>query len=262
MGDASVTLIYIVKLLILPPASLLVLAFIGLIFHRRRFGLPLLATSLGVLVLLSLPIVSCNMARLWERFPPLKADQIQQFRPQALVVLGGGLTKNREYDQDLTVNERSLLRLRYAAKLAREFQLPVLVSGGRVFGSELEKEYDSEAGVMAQVLKNEFNIPVAWQERQSRNTEENALFSYEILQNDGIHTIVLVTQAYHMPRALDAFTKAGFNVLPAPTAFIAGPLENPFDFAIFDFLPSVAALRDSFLLAHESLGMLWYTIRY
>jgi len=246
----------------LPPASLLILALIGLVFRRRRFGYPLLATSLGVLILFSLPIVSCNFARLWERFPPLKDDQIRQITPQALVVVGGGLSKNREYSHDFTVNERSLVRLRYAAKLAKEFQLPILVSGGRVFSSEHEPEYDSEASVMARVLKNEFNIPVAWQEQKSRNTEENARFSYEILQKDNVNTIVLVTQAYHMPRALHEFTNAGFNVLPAPTAFIAGPLENPFNLTIFDFLPSPTALRDSFLLAHESLGMLWYAIRY
>lgn len=262
MGDVSVTLIYFFKLLILPPASLLILASIGLVFRRLSFGIPLAASSLCVLILLSLPTVSCNLARSWERIPPLKANQIQQFKPQALVVVGGGLAKNREYGSEFTLNERSLLRLRYAAKVAKEFGLPVLVSGGRVLSSEDEPEYVSEASVMAQVLTEEFSIPVAWQEQESRNTEENARFSREILQKEGIDTIVLVTQAYHMPRTLHEFTKAGFNVLPAPTAFIAGPLDDPFDFSVFDFLPSPTALRDSFLLAHESLGMLWYAIRY
>ncbi len=262
MEDVSVTLIYFVKLLILPPASLLILALIGLVFRRRSLGIPLLATALCLLILLSLPIVSCNLARLWERYPSLKADRIQQLKPQALVVVGGGLAKNREYDAEFTLNERSLLRLRYAAKLAKAFRLPVLVSGGQVFGSEQGPEHVSEASVMAQVLKEEFNIPVDWQEQKSRNTEENARFSHEILQKDGIDTIVLVTQAYHMPRALHEFAKEGFKVLPAPTAFIAGHSDKSFDLSIFDFLPSANALRDSFLLAHESLGMLWYAIRY
>lgn len=262
MEDVSVTLTYLFKSLILPPASLLILASIGLVFRRYRFGIPLAVSSLCLLILLSLPIVSCNLARLWERIPPLKADQIRQFKPQALVVVGGGLSKDGEYGSEFTLNERSLVRLRYAAKLAKEFSLPVLVSGGRVLNSEHKVASVSEASVMARVLTEEFSIPVAWQEQESRNTEENARFSRAILQKEGIDTIVLVTQAYHMPRTLREFTKAGFNVLPAPTAFIADFFDGPLVFSVFDFLPSPVAWRDSFLLAHESLGMLWYTIRY
>ncbi|MGY6276116.1 YdcF family protein [Methylomonas sp. MgM2] len=215
-----------------------------------------------ILILLSLPIVSCNLARLLERIPPLDFSRVQQSGPQALVVIGGGLSKYAEYGQNLTVNTRTLARLRYAAILAKQFHLPVLVSGGRVFSSERSSEYPSEASVMAGVLEKEFNIPVAWKEPQSRNTQENARFSHDMLSRFGVKNIVLVTQAYHMPRALREFTRAGFTVLPAPTAFITDQWGGPIDFTIFDFLPSSASLMNSFLLAHESLGMLWYLIRY
>lgn len=250
-----ITLIYILKYLILPPASLLILAIIGLLNRNRRYGLFLLSASLICLLLLSLPIVVNQWARYWERFPALQSDQIQSFEPQVLIVMGGGALKGAaEYQTPMTINTRTLIRVRYAAKLAREINVPILVSGGNV----LHAEGVSEADLMADVLVNEFKIPVAWRERNSRNTAENAQFSYKLLQNFAIRKIVLVTQAYHMPRAVHEFRKVGFNVLPAPTAFMGqAPGLN-----LFDFLPSSEALMSSYLLAHETLGMLWCRIRY
>lgn len=250
-----ITIGYAIKLLLLPPASLLFLVFIGLIFRKRRFGLPLLTMSLLCLLLLSLPVVVSEWARHWERFLPLQSGDVQKFKPQALVVIGGGIAKNaQEYQAPVTLNTRSLLRVRYAARLAKELGLPILVSGGSIFDSE----YASEAQLMAEVLEGEFDTPVAWLEQQSRNTAENARYSRALLKAHDINDIVLVTQAYHMPRAAHEFRKAGFNVLPAPTAFIGYDSE----FTWLDLLPSPSALMNSFLLAHESLGMLWYSIRY
>lgn len=250
-----VTLIAVIKLLVLPPGSLIILALVGLVFQKRRFGLPLSAACVLCLLLLSLPAVVGAWANLWERFPPLPLSQIQAVKPQALVVLGGGAEKAApEYLAPFMVNTRTLVRLRYAAKLAAELELPVLVSGGRIS----DESAVSEAQLMARVLEDEFQVPVAWQEPLSRNTAENARFSAALLREHGIHTIVLVTQAYHMPRAVSEFVKAGFKVLPAPTAFIGQDSER----SLFDFLPSSAALMNSFLLSHESLGMLWYAIRY
>lgn len=208
-----------------------------------------------LLMMLSLPIVVGWWARNWEYFPPLQAGDITRFQPQALVVIGGGVNKAVEYDTPRTVNAGTLLRIRYAARLAREFGLPVLASGGCVFGPECIPE----AQLIADVLEMEFNTRVAWLEANSRNTAENARFSARELQDYNIKRIVLVSQAYHMPRAVLEFRKAGLEVLPAPTAFISGDIS---ELTIFDFVPSAAALMDSYLLAHETLGMLWYRLRY
>ncbi|MGR8930448.1 MAG: YdcF family protein [Gammaproteobacteria bacterium] len=213
-----------------------------------------MASLLG-LFLLSLPVVINVWARLWESVPPLQAEQVKRLKPQALVVIGGGGEKGApEYPDGLTVNVRTLLRMRYAAELAREFSLPVLASGGYFSDSDDV----SESQLMAQSMENDFNVKVAWREGQSRNTAENARFSGEILLKNGVKSILLVTQAYHMPRALSEFTKTGLNVLPAPTAFIGHNTE----LTIIDFLPSATALMNSYLLAHEAVGCLWYAIRY
>ena len=215
----------------------------------------MLSASLLVLLLLSLPVVVKLWARSWENFSALQAEHVQPFNPQALVVISGGVVYGAvEYQSAMTINTRTLLRVRYAAKLAREMDLPILVSGGSV----LRTEAVSEADLMADVLVNEFKIPVAWREPNSCNTAENAQFSRKVLQDYAINKIVLVTQAYHMPRAVYEFRKAGFDVLPAPTAFM-GQLS---ELSVFDFLPSPEALMSSYLLAHETLGMLWYRIRY
>lgn len=250
-----VTAIGFIKLLVLPPISLLWLALIGLVWHERRWGLPLSGLSLCCLLLLSLPVVVSAWAKQWERFPPLQVADIRAFNAQALVVLGGGTEKGSlEFDLPVRVRSRSLVRLRYAAKLAKQLELPVLVSGGQAsMASKM-----SEAELMAAVLEDEFQVPVALQERRSRNTAENARFSRELLRDEGISKVILVTQAYHMPRAASEFVKAGFEVLPAPTAFIGHDLG----LSLFDFLPSPTSLMHSFLLSHECFGMLWYAIRY
>jgi len=176
------------------------------------------------------------------------------FLPQAIVVIGGGLDPAAvEYRSDATVKAGTLLRLRYAAKLARETGLPVMVSGGR----SMDSTEASEAEIMASVLQEEFAVPVAWREAGSRNTAENARFSRNILRQQSIDRIILVTQAYHMPRAESEFRKAGFQVLAAPTAFFG----RAGGFSWFDWIPSVKALEQCFLLAHESVGMLWYSLR-
>ncbi len=246
-----ITLIYFLKLLLLPPACLLLSALWGCYRHTTRTGLTLGLISLLLLWLLSLPITARWLAHYWEQYPSLSPAQITTFQPQAIVVLGGGASRNAaEYQSDYTPNERSLARLRYAAKLVRDTGLPLLISGGKVFAdSEI-----SEASIMAKMMREEFQQPVTWQEQHSHNTAENALFSADLLATQGIQRILLVTQAYHMPRAFHEFRKTGLKVLAAPTDFISNASET----TLFGWLPSTKAWHYNFLLAHEMLGMIWY----
>ncbi|WP_198328242.1 YdcF family protein [Methylovulum psychrotolerans] len=247
----DITLVYLLKRLLLPPASLLLMAAAGLCLRHYRLGMPLTVLSLVLLTLLSLPMVSKLLADAVESYPVLSTDALKAFQPQAIVVLGGGSHWGAEYQQPETVNAPTLLRLRYAAKLARATQLPILVAGGKVFS-----ESASEAHSMAAVLQNEFNVPVAWQETTSHNTAENALYSRALLQAQGIDKILLVTQAYHTPRAVRAFTEAGFQVLAAPTAFIGHTVQA----SVLSYVPSAKAFEHSCLVLHELLGLLWYRL--
>lgn len=78
----------------------------------------------------------------------------------------------------------------------------------------------SEAGQMKSVLENEFHVPVKWTEDTSRDTRENAYNSFSILRKVKVTHIALVTHAWHMPRAIREFEKAGFKVIPASTAYV------------------------------------------
>jgi len=251
----SITLIYLLKSLFVPPLSFLMLAALMLRNRPNRWGMRIAVASVSATLLLSLPAVVGLWANVWEIYPALQKDAILAFKPEAVIVIGGGATTTaEEYRRPQTINARSLLRIRYAAKLAREWGLPVLVSGGSL---DSDNKQQSEAALMAEVLQDEFGIPTVWQESTSRHTAENAQFSHALLQKYAINKVLLVTQAYHMPRAVNEFCRAGFQVLPAPTAFISGNGHVN----LFDFLPSTTALMNSFLLAHEGLGMLWYRIR-
>jgi uncharacterized SAM-binding protein YcdF (DUF218 family) len=106
---------------------------------------------------------------------------------------------------------------------------------------------------MKDVLENDFFVPVRWVEVESENTWQNAQLSYAILQPQGITTVCLVTQAWHMPRAVTAFEKAGFRVIPAPTGFTTTYKLSP-----LDFLPRARGLGNSFVALHEWIGRLWY----
>lgn len=234
--------------LLLPPANGLLLLGLAALFRRRRwaFGLGLAG---GVLLLAqSLPPVANALMASLE--PPAAAEPLDPAGAQAIAVLGSGLNiAADEYGDADTVNERSLVRLRYGAMLARRYQLPVLVSGGRP-----PKATRSEAEVMADIIEREFGVPVRWRETASMDTADNAAMSARILQAAGIRRVVLVTQAFHMPRAQRLFEAAGLEVVPAPTDFRGRRRDPP---GLLDWLPQARAVQTSYYALHEWLGILW-----
>lgn len=165
----------------------------------------------------------------------------------AILVIGAGRDRNApEYGGKDTLNALSLERVRYAATLWHNHHLPVVVSGGHPQGGT------AEATIMEQVLQTEFGVPVTWVETQSTTTFEDAIDCRAILPTY-IHTIILVTQAWHMPRARFAFKQAGFVVIPAATAY---HLTRSTRWT--DFLPHFYSVRDVGLALHEYIGLLWY----
>jgi uncharacterized SAM-binding protein YcdF (DUF218 family) len=169
----------------------------------------------------------------------------------AIIVLGGGTYFHApEYGGD-TVGSLTLERLRFAARLQRETGKPILVTGGKPLGNDL-----SEGQQMKQTLTQDFNVPVRWVEGESDNTLQNAQLSYAVLKQAGIRRIYLVTHAWHMPRAVQTFQAAGFQVIPAPTAY-----TTRFQTDLLTFIPNVYALRDSRIFLHELIGMFWYQLK-
>jgi len=106
---------------------------------------------------------------------------------------------------------------------------------------------------MKAVLEREFTVPVKWIETVARNTRENAYNSFAILQKEGIDRIILVTHAWHMPRAAREFEQAGFKISPAATGYTTRHRTD-----IFVLIPTAAALQKSSLFFHEVIGIGWY----
>jgi len=239
----------VIMQLVLPPTGFVLLAMLALLFVRRwpRTAHIALWSSLGALLILSLPITARGLMGILA-MPALNMNQAQG-QAEAIMILGGGLTRaTPEYGD--TLNQYSLRRVRYGAKLAKEMQLPVLVTGGQVFGGTPEAE------LMADVLSNEFGVPPRWIENRSRNTVENARFSAEMFRHDGINTAILVTDMPHMRRGLRHCTEEGLTCIAAPVS-VMGYANDSW----IEQLPNVGALQRSSYALQEMLGNLVAALR-
>jgi len=241
--------------LLLPPSGPILLALLALLVLRRwpRRGLSLLVTAVLLIYLSSSPYVANLLTHHLQSYPPLAEGIPVDSGAGAIVVLGGGLYPEApEYRGD-TLNLRTLGRLRYAAKLARESHLPVLVSGGYAHEDGLP-----EGDLMRQVLEEEFGIAPVWVENTSRNTWENAVNSADLLRARRIDTIALVTHAVHMPRAVAAFQRTGLQVIPAPTLFFPDRLEID---SVYLLVPAEDSITQIWYSVYELVGRAWYWCR-
>jgi uncharacterized SAM-binding protein YcdF (DUF218 family) len=243
----------ILKALALPPISLILLVLLGLGLRRHpRLGRACILTGALGLLLLSLPIVPRLLMTGLEPYPALDPAAVAHSPAQAIVVLGAErYTWAPEYAGD-SIGALTLQRLRYAAWLQRRSGLPLYVSGGS------PPDEDPPLGrLMREVLEQEFGVPVTAVEEQSRTTAENARLSARLRADRGIGRIYLVSHAWHLPRAVAAFERAGLRVIPAPTAFVHRNGSPRWD----DFLPSAGALLRGWYAMHEYVGQLWYRLR-
>ena len=221
--------------ILLPPLNLIIFSGVGLVIFRSnlRACRMLAFLTLALLYVLSTPYL-VNMALSRFEAAPLHANLDH---PDAIVVLGGG----SEYTKE---------RLLHAARLYRQAGLPILVSGGGPLGRR-----DSETGEMKAVLESDFNVPVKWVEAASDSTYENAVNSADMLKGENVHSILLVTNAWHMPRASFAFRKAGFAVTESPVQE-----QNRSRHRMLQFLPDAESLLMTRMIMHEWAGLVWYRL--
>ena len=254
----------ILTALALPPVPLILLVLLGarIMANRRVLGFLVLLLTV-ILFWLS----ACSgMAIILQDFalrPPLalRADAMVEWKTgqrggtptpsAAIVVLGGGRDRRAaEYGMS-NLQARSLERLRYGLWLGRETGLPVAYSGG--VGWAENGEFP-EAEVAGRIARDEFNRPLRWLETRSHDTRENAALTMPMLREAGVREVILVTHAFHMPRALRAFTAAAgadIRVIPAPIGLV-----RPGDRQVLDWLPSSKGFVDVRDILREMLGLL------
>jgi uncharacterized SAM-binding protein YcdF (DUF218 family) len=237
--------------LLVPPISLLLVALVGAMIHRRhgRIGRFLTLAGLVGLLILAMPVTGGSLMIALERDLPLTPPPDSP--PQAIVILGGDVVRGGLRTAVPDLGPISLDRLRAGAALSRRTGLPILVSGG-----SLRKADAPVAALMADSLEHDFHVPVRWIEATSRDTWENTHMSAAILREQGVRSIYVVTQAWHMRRAIMAFADTGITVTAAPPR-----LDRLLTPLVANLVPEVAGWQASYNGLHEWIGCAYYALR-
>lgn len=237
--------------LLIPPFGFVTLAVAALVIPWGR-AVPrraIVAFSLMGLIVMGMPVVADRLLDALE-MPAAGSPPAADAPARAIIVLGAEIRRTSS-EPPVVVGRLSLERLATGARLQRSTGLPVLLSGGA-----LQDDLPSIAEVMAESMQNDFLVPVRWRETRSQTTWENALFSAEILKQEGITSVYVVTHAWHMRRALLAFRNTGLTVIPAPI-----PPDRRTGVVFDDFLPRASTWTVSYFALHEWIGNAWYAIR-
>jgi len=249
------TAYFVFKTLLLPPGLIILLLVAAFLSWRRALGRLLLFTGTALLTLLCLPAVATLLMEPLEPYPPLDLRSALPTQIQAILVLGAGFADTGTEYGGPTLDGFSLQRVRYGAWLHRATGLPLYVTGGALNPDEL-----AVGDGMARTLREEFAVPVAGVENRSRTTWENAAYSKPMLERAGVSRVLLVTNAWHLPRAMEACEAAGIAVIPAPTGAISTPQWRD-ALGVLDWVPSARAFALSYFALHEHLGRVWYQVR-
>ena len=241
------------KAIFVPSLMLITALVIGVVllwFPLYRVGRLVCAIAAILLVLCAIGPLSAWVARPLEaRFPPLK--QLPD-DTAGIILLGGA------FEQDLTVewDEPQLNthaeRITAFLALGRKYpRLQLIFSGGSAAsGSERVTEFD-----IARELFASLGLPpdrIRFEDR-SRNTCENAIYTAQLVRPTKQQNWVLITSAMDMPRAVGAFRRAGFSVLPYPVDYTTGKR------GALDFSTTVGRNLASFDHAvHEWFGLVAY----
>ncbi len=241
-------------LLIYPLSFSLIVIVVGLLLvwrGARRTGLGLTWFAVGWLYLCSTGFFSAFLIGQLEGQYPAKALSAVP-RSDAIVLLGGA-TRGYAHMATLADLNEHADRLVHAVALYRAGKAPViLASGGTVHGEHPESEQLRDLLQVMGVPGRDLVL-----ESDSRNTYENAVNVASAAKGRGWNQVLLVTSAYHMPRAMALFTAQGVNAVAAPTDFKRIVSEGPLP----GWLPGANNLQRSSTALHEMVGYQVYRWR-
>lgn len=230
--------------------GLLFAAIWGFWVRKRFLGGVLLALFLGLYFLGTTPGADLLLGPLEDAYPALLVPPSGEVA--AVVVLTGGeaASPGRPVTSDLS--EVSLERLAEGIRVWRMLggAVPLIFVGGAgIPGRRAESPLMAAAAEALGVPRE----AISW-ESASRNTYENALAVRELL---GEQPFVLVTSAFHMPRAVEIFRKLGTSPIPAPCG-----QRSLRAYTAYDFVPRSLNLWHSAHALREYLAIIWYRVRY
>ena len=250
----TVLIIKVVSALLYPLGLVSVLAIFSILCRLcSKYRTSAICFWLAVLVLFvsSNPMVARSVvASLEDRYPQHDIDSISKH--DAIIVLGGGLripTAPAKHVQLAHASDRYW----YAVQLFNAGKADkIIISGGNVYP---QSGLQGEAYYAAQVMQT-WGVPenAIELESNSRTTAQNQSFIKELLEEQEIQSVLLVTSAIHMPRAHHLFMRLPITVTPASADVLVRNQNSP---EIFNYIPSAAALRHTTAALHEYYGY-WF----
>lgn len=199
----------VLDLLLAPLTWIVLLSLLALAWQQRRPGRARLSLSVAILIALGFSLEPVSRA-LFARLEAGAKDTFQPDPPYDVVVVLGGVIDPvaMRTSGQIELND-AVDRISRTAILLRTGQARVaLVSGGVVFPQAGDAR--SEALVLADWLEQQgISRDRIVLEEKSRNTRENAVESAAIIAAHGWKRVLLVSSAWHAPRALGCFRAAG-----------------------------------------------------
>ncbi|MZP29725.1 YdcF family protein [Heliobacterium undosum] len=233
----------------LPPGLFIPLLLLAALYYRRKHQLGPAGFSAAMALLLylfSISAVGETMIRSLENryLPPDKPSG------DVIIMLGGGATMDTpDVDGLGQMTGGSANRLLASARLHRLTGAPIIVSAGQV----LENTGNESRIALRQLAGLGVPESMIIVEETSRNTEENARYTKEILDARGFKKPILVTSAFHMERSVRHFSKLGMSTLPFPTDY---RVNRQALYTLNDWAPSASAMGNASLAMKEYLGLI------
>ncbi len=240
----------VLEAFLLPPGVMVpTLAGLALYLRRRSRGGAAACALLAALVWIGTSKVFSDAI-----IAPLENAYTTPARPDGDVIVllcGGFRGGGRPFSASERLAPATLERAAAAFKLYKDTKLPILVSGGAPFSAEPEAE-------AAAAWLRELGVPQdkLLAEKSSRDTFENAEYTVKLCRENGFKRIILLTSAYHIPRAVLLFRKeGGVAITPFPVARRSGGPRF-----MSDWLPGRDL--DARLAINEYLGIVYYRLYY
>ncbi|MDA9443516.1 membrane protein [Bradyrhizobium sp. CCBAU 51745] len=218
-----------------------------------RFGRKLAVSTLVLLALAAFsPLGNLLLYPLESRFPPWDPSR---GAPDGIIVLGGSVDTDLSAAHRTPVVAHAADRLLAPAELARRYpKARIVFTGGSAnLVSTDAREADYSVPILEGIGIPKERLVV---ERNSRNTYENAIFTKRLVQPKPGERWLLVTSAFHMPRSMGIFRKAGFDVEAYPVDWRMGGPDDLFSFTNI----SADGLGRTDVAVREWIGLLAYRL--
>ena len=251
--------------LIYPLGLGLLLQLIAIGGRKRRWALPLSITGWLVIAVPAMPVVSDALLRqLEDQAAALTPKSIPQ--ADAVLVLGGGIRPAPAKGLGVEVNEAGD-RLLCGVRLWKQGKAPVLITSGARVSFQPNDPIAPEA-VLSQQLAQELGVPASavLLNDQARTTAEEAQRINQLAAEQGWNQLILVTSAFHMPRALASFQQqSDLEIIPVACDYRLDPQHQNQAFSwgelLIDLIPSSGSLNQTTQVLKEHLGLLVYKLR-